>query len=58
MLAAGLNSLDGFSFASAAAVFPPEADGTNLKGTVILPNPTVVSFELVCNTLTLMSTST
>lgn len=43
----GLNKLEGFSFASVAAIFPAEADGTNLNGTVILPNPTVVSFELV-----------
>jgi hypothetical protein len=28
-------------------VFPPLADGTNLQGTVILPNPSVVTFELV-----------
>lgn len=46
---AGLNKLDGFTFSSAAVVFPPDPDGTNLKGTVILPNPTVVTFELVCN---------
>jgi hypothetical protein len=44
----GLNNLDGFTFASAAVVFPAEADGTNLIGTVVLPNPTVVTFELVC----------
>jgi hypothetical protein len=48
-VAGGLDKLNGFSFVSAAAVFPPLADGTNLKGVVILPNPTVVTFEMVCN---------
>jgi hypothetical protein len=28
-------------------VFPPEPDGTNLEGTVVLPNPSIVTFELV-----------
>jgi hypothetical protein len=44
---AGLNSLNGFSFVSAAIELPAEADGTNLKGSVILPNPSIVTFELV-----------
>lgn len=43
---AGLNELKDFSFQVAAIAFPPLADGTNLKGTVILPNPSIVSFEL------------
>jgi hypothetical protein len=42
-----LNKVDGFSFADAAIVFPPETDGTNLRGTVILPNPSIVTFALV-----------
>lgn len=44
---AGLAKLNGFAFASAAVVLPAEADGTNLKGTVVLPNPSIVTFELV-----------
>jgi len=43
----GLNNLTGFSFVEAAAAFPPDPDGTNLKGMVILPNPSIVTFELV-----------
>lgn len=43
----GLNNLTGFTFIEAAYVFPSAADGTNLKGTVILPNPSIVTFELV-----------
>jgi hypothetical protein len=46
-LVIGLDSISGFSFVEAAVVFPPLADGTNLQGTVILPNPSVVTFELV-----------
>jgi hypothetical protein len=42
-----LNKVDGFSFADAAVIFPPETDGTNLRGTVILPNPSIVTFALV-----------
>jgi hypothetical protein len=42
-----MNNLSGFSFATAAVVLPPEADGTNLKGVVIMPNPSIVTFELV-----------
>jgi hypothetical protein len=47
ILVIGLNSIQGFSFVEAAVVFPPLADGTNLQGTVILPNPSAVTFELV-----------
>jgi hypothetical protein len=43
----GLNNLTGFSFATAAVVLPPESDGTNLKGSVVMPNPSIVTFELV-----------
>jgi len=43
----GLNNLVGFEFTSVAIVFPPDADGTNLVGNVTLPNPTVISLELV-----------
>ncbi|KAE9372838.1 hypothetical protein N431DRAFT_467068 [Stipitochalara longipes BDJ] len=42
----GLDNLAGFEFASAAIVFPPDQDGTNLVGNVTLPNPTVISLEL------------
>jgi len=38
--------LTGFDFTEAAVVFPPLQDGTNIKGTVILPNPSYVTFEL------------
>jgi len=38
--------LTGYSIESAEVVLPPEADGTNLKGTVIIPNDTIVTFEL------------
>jgi hypothetical protein len=47
MYLAGLNSLDGFQFTEAAIVFPPDADGTNLVGSVIMPNPSIVTFEMV-----------
>ena len=43
----GLSNITGFAFANAAIVFPPEPDGTNLEGTVVLPNPSIVTFELV-----------
>jgi len=43
----GLNNLAGFEFTSVAVVFPPDPDGTNLVGNVTLPNPTVISLELV-----------
>jgi hypothetical protein len=44
----GLNELKGFAITDAAIVFPPDSDGTNLKGNVTLPNPSIVTFELVC----------
>lgn len=47
MIAKGLNKADGFSFVDAAIIFPPETDGTNVRGTVILPNPSIVTFALV-----------
>jgi hypothetical protein len=43
----GLNALKGFSILAAQALVIPEADGSNFKGTVNLPNPSVVGFELV-----------
>jgi hypothetical protein len=43
----GLNRLKGFNIIAAQALTTPEADGTNFKGTVNLPNPSVVGFELV-----------
>jgi len=42
----GLNNLTGFDITNAAVVLPPLADGTNLKGSVVLPNPSIVTFEL------------
>ena len=42
-----MNKVDGFSFADAAVIFPPETDGTNLRGAVILSNPSIVTFALV-----------
>lgn len=43
----GLDKLSGFSIDSANLVIPKEADGTNLRGTAILPNHSVFTFALV-----------
>lgn len=43
----GINNLAGFEFTNVAVVFPPDPDGTNLVGNITLPNPTVISLELV-----------
>ncbi|OBT43684.1 hypothetical protein VE00_05562 [Pseudogymnoascus sp. WSF 3629] len=42
----GLNKLKGFGIASARAVLPAEADGTNLIAELTIPNASLVSFEL------------
>ncbi|KAF2756477.1 hypothetical protein EJ05DRAFT_466828 [Pseudovirgaria hyperparasitica] len=47
----GLDNLKGFSIDSATAVFPPEADGTNLRARLTIPNRSTVSFDLGNETL-------
>lgn len=39
--------MKGFGIASARAVLPAEADGTNLIAELTIPNASLVSFELV-----------
>jgi hypothetical protein len=43
----GLDKLRGFAIDSARLVVPKEEDGTNLRGTAILPNHSVFTFALV-----------
>ncbi|RDW66470.1 hypothetical protein BP6252_10105 [Coleophoma cylindrospora] len=50
----GLNKLNGFSLATTQLVVPSDPDGTNLLGTAIIPNHSVVSFEMGNLTLNLM----
>ncbi|KAL5360485.1 hypothetical protein BJX96DRAFT_184575 [Aspergillus floccosus] len=52
---AGLYQLSGFSIPSARLVIPAEDDGTNLRGTAVLPNHSVVTFALGNVTLNLQS---
>ncbi|KAG2417656.1 hypothetical protein HFD88_008875 [Aspergillus terreus] len=52
---AGLDRLSGFSIPSARLVIPAEDDGTNLRGTAVLPNHSVVTFALGNVTLNLQS---
>ncbi|KAL4894994.1 hypothetical protein BDV59DRAFT_211855 [Aspergillus ambiguus] len=52
---AGLDKLSGFSIPSARLVIPAEEDGTNLRGTAILPNHSIVTFALGNVTLNLQS---
>ena len=44
---AGLNQLKGFSLVNSSLVLPPAPDGSNMVGTVMIPNPSPVSVELV-----------
>jgi len=52
---AALNNLTGYSIESAEVVLPPEADGTNLKGTIVIPNYSIVTFELGNVTLNMIT---
>jgi hypothetical protein len=45
--AIGLNNLNGFEILDPRAILPPRSDGTNLVGTVMVPNPSVVTLEMV-----------
>ncbi|CAG7953402.1 unnamed protein product [Penicillium nalgiovense] len=53
----GLDKLRGFAIDSARLVVPKEEDGTNLRGTAILPNHSVFTFALGNVTLDLRSTN-
>lgn len=50
----GLDKIRGFSVESARLLIPEEEDGTNLAGTAILPNHSVVTFALVRSMLIFM----
>ena len=43
----GLNELKGFNILAAQALVTPDPDGSNFRGVANLPNPSIVSFELV-----------
>lgn len=47
----GLDKLRGFAIDSARLVVPKEEDGTNLRGTAILPNHSVFTFALVYSSI-------
>jgi len=49
----GLNELKGFNLTKFHLVQPAEADGTNMRGTVLIPNPSVLSLQLGTVTLDL-----
>ena len=42
----GLNALKGFNLTSFSMLSPPLADGTNARGTIFIPNPSVSRYEL------------
>lgn len=42
----GLNALKGFNVTAIHLVLPPEDDGTNMRGTIIVPNPSVMTLYL------------
>lgn len=42
----GLNSLTGFNITSFTIKVAPEADGTNMVGQVVIPNPTIATIEM------------
>jgi len=44
---AGLNKLNGFNVTAFSIELTPEADGTNMIGTVYIPNPTVMTIAMV-----------
>ena len=43
----GLNKLNGFDVPSFEIKLQPEADGTNMMGTIYIPNPTVMTITMV-----------
>jgi hypothetical protein len=44
-----LDKLSGFTIDTAQLAIPKEADGSNLLATATLPNKSVFTFALVCN---------
>ncbi|KAJ9603281.1 hypothetical protein H2200_012059 [Cladophialophora chaetospira] len=42
----GLNALNGFNVTAFHIMIPPLADGTNVNGTVYMPNPSISAYEL------------
>ncbi|KAI0546205.1 hypothetical protein F4679DRAFT_417033 [Xylaria curta] len=53
--AGALNSLEGFGITSLRLIYPPQEDGTNIKGTLNLPNSGVLTLGLGNLTLDLFS---
>ena len=47
MLAQGLNGLAGLDVTDSKLITPAEDDGTNLRGKVVIPNPSVMTIEMV-----------
>ena len=43
----GLNKLTGFNVTNFTIELNPEPDGTNMVGTVYIPNPTVMTISMV-----------
>lgn len=43
----GLNKLKGFNITEFSIKLTPEPDGTNMVGTVYIPNPTVMTISMV-----------
>jgi hypothetical protein len=62
----GLNALAGFNVTDFSMELTPEADGTNMIGTVLIPNPTVMTISMgnvifnnfIANTTTSIGTTT
>ncbi|KAL2047328.1 hypothetical protein N7G274_001349 [Stereocaulon virgatum] len=62
----GLNKLTGFNVTNFSIELTPEADGTNMIGTVYIPNPTVMTISMgnvtfnnyIANTPTFIGTTT
>jgi hypothetical protein len=42
----GLNNLNGFNVTSFKILSTPLSNGTNMEGTVLIPNPTVMTFDM------------
>lgn len=47
LLVTGLDGLKGFDLTSFHVIFPALSDGTNMNGTVLIPNPSIMSIEMV-----------
>lgn len=47
ILGAGLNGLDGLNVTDAKLIQPKEKDGTNMRGNVFIPNPSVMTIAMV-----------